>query len=566
MKMKLIAFVAICAVCLCAQAPVEPQPSFFQKMKSPWTDARTPAFPSPAYFKKVFSTPSTHVELQPPARLADYVQNGKLVLSLKAYLDLVMANNTDVSIQRLTVERSQNSLYGAFSRFDPTMTLNLLHGRTTSTSTDRFDAVTQLKRLDQSSSLGYSQLLPSGTTINGSLGLTKGTSNSANVTNNPNLGGTFGFDFSQPLLRGRSLDMVRFQITSARINLRSAVLSNKDSMMGYVQSAELAYWAVVGARDSLSVAQRALDLQQISMDRSDKMLELGAMAELDIFQPRAQLEQSKISVSRAKFDLMRVEDELRRQMGADLDPAIRSMPIELTEAVAPPEDTTVLDREALVQKALGNRPDLARALLTLQTDDLNLKQSINNTRPQLTFTGSYSGSGTSGTRYGSDFPGGPVNPIPILIGGFSDALGTAFARDNPRYSFGLRLSLPLRDRAATANLANSLLTKKSDTLALRKTEQQIRLDVLNAVTNLESSREQVKLAKIQRDLAKQDQESWQKKFDLGTTEMYFVLDAQKRLADAESNLSGAYITYHRNELNLQRVTGELLERRGIVVE
>jgi outer membrane protein TolC len=284
------------------------------------------------------------------------------------------------------------------------------------------------------------------------------------------------------------------------------------------------------------------------------------MAELDIFQPRAQLEQSKISVSRAKFDLMRVEDELRRQMGADLDPAIRRLPIELTEAVAPPEDTTVLDREALVQKALSNRPDLARALLTLQSDDLNLKQSINNTRPQLTFTGSYSGSGTSGTRYALG------SPIPISVGGFTDALGTAFARENPRYSFGLNLNLPLRDRAATANLANSLLTKKSDTLALRRTEQQIRLDVLNAVTALESSREQVKLAKIQRDLAKQDQESWQKKFDLGTTEMYFVLDAQNRLANAETSLSSAYITYHRNELTLQRVTGELLERRGIVVE
>ena len=112
MKMKLIAFVVICAVCLCAQAPVEPRPSFFQKLTSPWRDSVVPAFPSPAYFRKMMSTPSSHVELQPPARLADYVQNGKLVLSLKAYLDLVMANNTDVSIQRLTVERSQNNLLG----------------------------------------------------------------------------------------------------------------------------------------------------------------------------------------------------------------------------------------------------------------------------------------------------------------------------------------------------------------------------------------------------------------------------------------------------------------------
>jgi outer membrane protein TolC len=560
MKMKLIAFVVICAVCLCAQAPVEPKPSFFQKLASPWTDAAVPAFPSPAYFRKMISTPSTRIELQPPARLADYVQNGKLVLSLKAYLDLVMMNNTDVSIQRLTVERSQNSLLGSYSRFDPSMTLSLNHQRSTSTSADRFDQVSQLKNLSQSASLGFSQLLSSGTTIGASMGLTKGTSNSANNLINPNVGGTFGVNFSQPLLRGRSLDIVRFQITTARINLRSTVLTNQDSMMSYVQAAESAYWDVVGARDTLKVAQNALDLQQISMDRSDKMLELGAMAELDIFQPRAQLEQSKIAVSQAKFGLVRVEDALRRQMGADLDPAIRNLPIELTEAVAPPDDTTVLDREALIQKALSNRPDLARALLTLQSDDLGLKQSINNMRPQLTLTGSYNGSGTSGTRYLAG------SSIPVSSGGFYDALGTAFARENPRYSFGLNLTLPLHDRGAAANLANSILSKKSDTLTVRRTEEQVRLDVLNAVTALESSREQVKLAKISRDLAQQDQESWQKKFDLGTTEMYFVLDATNRLTNAESSLSNAYIQYHRNELNLQRVTGELLEKRGIVIQ
>ena len=46
----------------------------------------------------------THVELQPPARLADFVQDGKLELSLRAYLELVMANNTDIAIQKLSVE------------------------------------------------------------------------------------------------------------------------------------------------------------------------------------------------------------------------------------------------------------------------------------------------------------------------------------------------------------------------------------------------------------------------------------------------------------------------------
>jgi outer membrane protein TolC len=547
MKMKLIAFIVICVACLCAQAPVEPRPSFFQKLASPWTDKVVPAFPSPAYFKKMVSTPSSRVELLPPVRLADYVQDGKLVLSLKAYLDLVMANNTDVSIQRLTIERSRNNLLGSFSDFDPSITMNLGHQRTQSTDTTTEQGVLLSKNLNQTGDLTFNQLLSTGQTVSGGFSASKIVSNATNVRLNPNLGAGINFGITQQLLRGRALDMVRIKITTARINLRSTVLTNRDSMMTYVQNAESAYWDVLGARDSLRVAEAALALQQISMDRSNKMLELGAMAELDIYQPRAQLEQSRIQVSQAKFSLMGKEDALRRQMGADLDPTVRLLPLELTEAVAPPEDTTVLDREALVQKALTNRPDLDRAVLALQLDDLNVKQSINGLRPSAGLTARYS------TKGNDNF-------------GFTNAFSTVFARDNPTYSFALRVTLPLHDRAAAANLANSLLSKKSDTLFVRRTEEQVRLDVLNAVTALESSKEQVKLAIILRDLAKQDQESWQKKFDLGTTEMYFVLDAQNRLANAESSLSSAYITYHRNELNLQRVTGELLERRGIVIE
>ena len=547
MKMKLIAFVVICAACLCAQAPVEPRPSFFQKLTSPWRDSVVPAFPSPAYFRKMMSTPSSHVELEPPARLADYVQDGKLVLSLKSYLDLVMANNTDVSIQRLTIERSQNNLLGSFSDFDPSIGMNLLHRRVQSTDTTTEQGVSISKVLNQTGDLTYSQLLSTGQSVSAGFNLSKTVSNASNIRLNPNLGAGMSFGITQQLLKGRALDIVRIKITTARINLRTTVLSNRDQMMTYVQNAESAYWDVLGARDSLRVAEAALALQQISMDRSNKMLELGAMAELDIYQPRAQLEQSRIQVSQAKFSLMRYEDALRRQMGADLDPAVRRLPLELTEAVAPPEDTTVLDREALVQKALSSRPDLARAVLALQLDDLNVKQSINSLRPSAGLTANYSTKGND-------------------VLGFTNAFSTVFARDNPTYSLSLRVALPLHDRGAAANLANSLLSKKSDTLTVRRTEEQVRLDVLNAVTALESSREQVNLAKILRDLAKQDQESWQKKFDLGTTEMYFVLDAQNRLAVAESNLSNAYITYHRNELNLQRVTGELLERRGIVIQ
>src|SRR5207247_921694 len=55
-------------------------------------------FPKPSYFRETFSAPNSHIELRPPARLADFVVDGKLELSLRAFVELVMANNTDVAI------------------------------------------------------------------------------------------------------------------------------------------------------------------------------------------------------------------------------------------------------------------------------------------------------------------------------------------------------------------------------------------------------------------------------------------------------------------------------------
>src|SRR5262245_3769641 len=76
-------------------------------------------FPKPSFFREVFSNPVTKVELQPPAKLADYVVAGKLELSLRTYLELVMANNTDIAISRLSVETSKNAILRGHSAFDP---------------------------------------------------------------------------------------------------------------------------------------------------------------------------------------------------------------------------------------------------------------------------------------------------------------------------------------------------------------------------------------------------------------------------------------------------------------
>ena len=53
-------------------------------------------------------------------KLKDYVADGKLVLSLRNYLELVMANNTDIQVTFLTLETPRNNITLAFGVWDPT--------------------------------------------------------------------------------------------------------------------------------------------------------------------------------------------------------------------------------------------------------------------------------------------------------------------------------------------------------------------------------------------------------------------------------------------------------------
>ena len=82
--------------------------------------------------------------------------------------------------------------------------------------------------------------------------------------------------------------------------------------------------------------------------------------------------------------------------------------------------------------------------------------------------------------------------IPI-IGGLGDALSGVFGFNNPVYGFGLTLTLPIRDRNAAANLADAVVQRRIDTLRVRSVEENIRLQVLNAISLVEGSRESVRM-------------------------------------------------------------------------
>jgi outer membrane protein len=525
-----------------------------------------PFFPKPSYFRRHFGNTPTRVELQPPARLADYVVGDKLELSVKSYLDLVMANNADITINKLNVEFTRDSITRALSIFDPLGVARFTSTRNKNPSSSLLVGATTLNQLSQPLQFQYTQLLQTGTQYNITFLGTKSSSNSSFSTFNPQLTSSLNFNMAQPLLRGRGMYITRLPISIAKSKLRAADYGFQDQLIQLIAAAENAYWDVVSARESLRVQEESLKLADAALKRAQKELELGATSPLEIYQPEANYANAELSVVQARYRLAQTEDALRRQMGADLDPKYQTLPIVLTETVEPPAENLKIDHELAVADALRKRPDLKNAIQNLDVDNLGIRLANDNLRPNLSFTAQYGSSGLGGIFYPRTNLIDPLLPVVPIVGGIGDALGGVFGFNNPVYGFGLSLQFPIRDRRAAADLADSLVQKKIDALKQRTTEENIRLQVLNAVNLLENSNDSIKLAKVARDLAQKRVEADQKRYELGTTTLFFVLASQNDFTLAEANLVTQMINYRRNQINVLQRTGQLLEERGIVIQ
>ncbi|HUK18351.1 MAG TPA: TolC family protein [Bryobacteraceae bacterium] len=530
--------------------------------------AQVPSFPRPSYFRQTFAHSTTRVELHNPVRLHDFVADGKLELSLRQYLELVMANNTDIQIDLLSVEMPKNAILRAFSTWDPLATASFTDTKSSTPSTGALAGASTVVSLNQPANFSFQQTLPTGLTYSVGFSGAKSTTNSSFQTLNPALNSNLTVSFSQPLLRNRGAAVNRLNLMLARSRFRISEYALRTSLLQAINTAESAYWDAVQARENLHVQEDARKLADESLKLSQKELELGAISPLDIYNPEQQLATAELSVSQAAFALEQTYDALRKQMGADLDPDIRKLPIVLTETVDAPSALD-FDPQAEVTKALATRPDVHSALQNLDVDELSIRSAKNEILPNLALTGAYTTQGVGGIYYQRtnvfDTSGNASQIVTAIPGGFPDALSQMFGFGYPVYSFGLNLSLPIRSHAAVADIADALVQKKRDALNARTVQQQVRLSVLNAVSSVNSSKQALKLAITAKDFAQKYLDAENQKYQLGVDPMQFVLQAQTQLSQAESAVVQNQVGLRRNLLNLLTQTGELLDERGIVV-
>lgn len=487
-----------------------------------------------------------------PQGLEDHVANGKLVLTLDDGIRLALANNTNIRIDRSQIDFALDNLGRSHSPFDPVVTSSFNDTRTQSLPTSSLQGAPLVSNLTQTTLMGYQELFPTGTNFQTAFNANKFSSNSSFSVVNPSLSTSIQFTVTQPLLRNFGLFPNRAPILIAQSNFKQARANFTAEVNTIILQVVQDYWSVVLARENLDVQRKSLDEAQKSYDHDKKALSLGALPPLDIYRSESQVASRRVGVIQAEYSLKQFADIFRRDIGADLDPNIRALDLDLTDQPAPAGDLLSIDIATALARALANRPEFEAAREQLASDEFNIRLAHNSLKPDLELSGFYYGNGLNSSPTGVDI-------------GLTGSLGQSFQFTYPTYGASLSLNLPVRRHSAQANLADALVNRSRDKYQERRTNQSITLEVTNAVHSLEQAKLSMEAAKVAVDLAQESLHADERKYELGAETVFFVLDAQIQLTNAEQSLILAQVNYQSAVATLDHATGDLLDHHHVQI-
>ncbi|HEX4809216.1 MAG TPA: TolC family protein [Bryobacteraceae bacterium] len=502
--------------------------------------------------------------------LTQRIVDGKLHLHLKDFFALVLQNAPDIQLTRLDVYTPANELISARAPFNPALNLSfnavrsvspLSYSISGSPSGGQFTLPQTINSLSQTSTLDYQQLLPTGQKFESTF---TGYRSSGDGYPYPSLFGVLNFQITQPLLQNRRnlqyLTPIRVARTEILISAKQSEATITTAIAQYAQQ----YWDAILARENIRVDQQALDLARKSYDHDKQALDLGAISKLDIFQSETQVAERERDLVQAQYQYKVLLDGLRRLIGADLTPEMRSTEIVLDDdPSALPDKSVILPFEQALEKALKARPEAAAASAAVTVDDLNARASRDQLLPRLDLglQGGSSGPGLNQLSLGGVVGLTSVTPTPGLGPTLQQVLNFSY----PTYGFSVSATFPFHNSTAQASLADALVNRARDRYRQRQTQEQITLDVRQAIHSLELADATILAAVRARDFARENVDAEQQKYQLGSITAFELLDSQSRLASSESALVTAYVSYQEAYVSYERATQTLLDAFGMVV-
>jgi outer membrane protein len=550
-------------------------------------------------------------------RIDQLVHDGKLELSLQEAVELALENNMDIVVQRYNPWFADVSILkasaggfggatpGAFFggstantpllNFDPVITTTLSiddrnipvnNPLTSGTGT----GLSGLARLTLHSSTFNTQVvqgLQTGTSFFAAWDNTRSSSTSAANLFNPSVQSTIFAGFQQQLLNGFGRSVNTRNIRIAKNNRKIADWAFTQQAITTVTNTITAYWELVFARENVKVQQQAVTVSDKLYNDNKKQLEIGTMAPLEVTRAESDVATNRQNLIQAQTLQLQNEQILKNAISKNpLAPNLINVEIIPTDSPQRPEAIEAPSFEEAAKEAFLKRPELQEEALNLLNGEIDLKATRNALLPTATLSAQYSSVGlagnqtqvlTSTTSPGLqlvDATGAKIDAfIPqtvptttkVVSAGFGDAMSSLFHNNFPDYQVSLNLQIPIRNRSAQADNQRAILTQRQLEASLQQLKNFALLDVRNTYIALTQDRAQVDAASKARELQQQTFDSEQKKYQLGASTVFLVIQTQRDLIQAQGTELRALANLVEAKANYERAVGRTLEVNRVTI-
>jgi outer membrane protein len=550
-------------------------------------------------------------------RIDQLIHDGKLELSMQEAVELALENSMDIVVQRYNPWFADTSILkasaGGFGfttpgavfggstsnnpllNYDPLITSTLsiedrnfaVNNPLTSGTGTGLSALARLTVHTSTFNTQYSQGFHTGTTFYSFWDNTRSSSTSAANLFNPSVTSSIYVGFQQQLLNGFGRSVNTRNIRIAKNNRKIADWAFTQQAITTVTNTITAYWELVFARENVKVQQQAVTVAQKLYNDNKKQLEIGTMAPLDVTRAESELATDRQNLIVAQTVHLQNQQILKNAISKNpLAPNLVNVEIIPTELPSRPEAIEAPSFEEAAKEAFAKRPELQEEALNLLNGEIDLKATRNALLPTATLSAQY---GTVGLAGNQPTLGTPVttpglqlidsngNPVNVFIpsttrpvtgvsqAGFGDAMSSVFHNNFPDYQVSLNVQIPIRNRSAQADNQRAILFQHQLEAQLQLLKNSALLDVRNTYIALTQDRAQVDAASKARELQQQTFDAEQKKYQLGASTVYLVIQTQRDLINAQGTELRALANLVEAKANFERAVGRTLEVNRVTI-
>jgi outer membrane protein len=513
--------------------------------------------------------PSTiHVPAMPSAEnaLAERIRDGDLPLTVSDLVDLVLKNNLDIGISRLTPFSTRTAIDSAYRPFDPSVHVGATVSRNTSPSLSQLSGAPSVSQLSHNYTMGFSKMLESGGTAGVELDMSRSSSNNAFSTFNPSWNGMLKYSFTQPLLRNYGREANTLQIRIAKNNGKISESQFERQVIDLVTQALKTYWDLAFTTEDLKVKQRSVELARSTFNDNQKQVAIGTLAQIDVVQSEKEVASRNEQLLITRHTQTQIEDQVKKLVVSTADPGMVLARVSPAQAAARPKPDDVLPVAEAIRVAIENRPEMRELGLNLENRELDVKTAKNQLLPQLDGIASFTQNGVGGTETLRNGFGATAPIISTTKGGLFDSVGQLFGYNYTGWSVGFNLTIPIANRAQQADYSRAATERQTAENRFRSTAQQIALEVREAIDQVEMNAGRIETARLVRELAIRTSEAEQKKFDLGASTVHNVLEFQRDLAQAETDEIAALVNYAKSLVDYDHAIGGTLKKYNVEIE